>query len=351
MEQAMDDQFPLAFIYCFYVRFTIQSAPWTRNHGHWYRATNRHTILLQIDVREIDDGALRCVGTVSSIWTGTRSGGVAKSYGRVDARKDITGDNKCAFLWAMGAPLRVGCVKTIKNNKVANKLPKEWNSNCFPDSINIRTKIHGLLITFLLLTTRRRVWKKKPRELQEIIEPVRFPPLLQVNGELDHSSPLVVKYSQTKRNESIHNKNMFLVENKERKKKDSPRKQLSIHVEIVVTPGLNFQPLVSFSFFFFFKYRRASLVLCFSIVYFVFASIVRIVSGGRCRGDRRNANSELFAVRSLSISTLEVLFLSVNYPRTAHTDTPRICIPTVKLEIILPHGDSRSRSVSLGPKR
>lgn len=49
---------------------------------------------------------------------------------------------------------------------------------------------------------------------------------------------------------------------------------------------------------------------------------------------RRNANSELFADRSLSMSALEVLFLSVNYPRTPRTDTPRICIPTVKLEII-----------------
>ena len=49
---------------------------------------------------------------------------------------------------------------------------------------------------------------------------------------------------------------------------------------------------------------------------------------------RRNANSELFADRSLSMSALEVLFLSVNYPRKPRTDTPRICIPTVKLEII-----------------
>lgn len=52
------------------------------------------------------------------------------------------------------------------------------------------------------------------------------------------------------------------------------------------------------------------------------------------RAGRRNANSELFADRSLSMSALEVLFLSVNYPRTPRTDTPRICIPTVKLEII-----------------
>ena len=56
---------------------------------------------------------------------------------------------------------------------------------------------------------------------------------------------------------------------------------------------------------------------------------------------RRNANSELFAACSLSMSALEVLFLSVNYPRTPRTDTPRICIPTVKLEIISLHDRPR----------
>lgn len=65
------------------------------------------------------------------------------------------------------------------------------------------------------------------------------------------------------------------------------------------------------------------------------------------RAGRRNANSELFADRSLSMSALEVLFLSVNYPRTPRTDTPRICIPTVKLEIIPLHAGSYSRCLSL----
>lgn len=88
---------------------------------------------------------------------------------------------------------------------------------------------------------------------------------------------------------------------------------------------------------------NVSLPVCVSATFFFPSSFVPSIHArthARTRwwppreAGRRNANSELFADRSLSMSALEVLFLSVNYPRTPRTDTPRICIPTVKLEII-----------------
>lgn len=88
---------------------------------------------------------------------------------------------------------------------------------------------------------------------------------------------------------------------------------------------------------------NVSLPVCVSATFFFPSSFVpstHALTHARTRwwppreAGRRNANSELFADRSLSMSALEVLFLSVNYPRTPRTDTPRICIPTVKLEII-----------------